>query len=176
MSKILPTVGRSLWLTVVNPGSSGLAVIPGQPLCAQIAAVHSNDNIAIGFLDATGKHHDMASVPLMQDGEPTPGGEFYCTWIPFQVGQARAVASAEAPAADTHANADAGQPTTGGLTPKDPSLNAAPAADKPTTGGLTPKNDKLPAPAATAAKKVAAVVPAKPVPKPVAKTVVKRGR
>lgn len=88
MSKfITPTVGRIVWLMVTNP-QSGLAIKPGEPLAAQIAAVHDDRSIAVGFLDAAGRHHNIESVPLVQDGDSLPGGEFYCVWLPYQMSAA----------------------------------------------------------------------------------------
>jgi hypothetical protein len=88
MSKfITPTVGRIVWLMVTNP-QSGLAIKPGEPLAAQIAAVHDVRSIAVGFLDAAGRHHNIESVPLVQDGDSLPGSEFYCVWMPYQMAHA----------------------------------------------------------------------------------------
>ena len=83
---ITPTPGRVVWLHM--PQGSGLAVKPGQPLAAIVAAVHDDRSIAIGFFDAAGQHHSRERIALVQEGDTAPAGEF-CTWMPFQQGQAK---------------------------------------------------------------------------------------
>lgn len=171
MSFIKPTVGRSLWLFL--NGAMNLPHNVGDPLCAQIAAVYDDRRIAVGFLDANGEHHGMASVPLLQDGDTFPSGA-YAVWMDYQKGEADKSGKPEKPAKRAE-----GSPTTGGMTPADPTMTAeniagtkqsvngvpekseaqmlaeAGSVGQPTTGGMTAANEDLPAPAAEAAKAVA---------------------
>lgn len=84
---IKPTVGR-----VVDYWPDGF-VEGGQPLAAQIAYVWSDTLINIGFLYERGVHGNATSVTLFQgDGERPEGA--HCSWMPFQVGQAKQLAAA----------------------------------------------------------------------------------
>lgn len=82
---IKPTVGRSL--LYFNPK------IGTRPCTAQIAYVHHDALLNVGYLDYDGSHHSDTHVPLVQDGEPQPK-EAYCTWMPYQ----NQVAKGEIPA------------------------------------------------------------------------------
>lgn len=92
MAKITPTVGRTILFIVPN-ASSGIRIRPGQPLCAQIAAVNDDGTINIGYLDAIGIHAHRENVPVMEPGGTEPSGD-YCKWMEYQIG----VAEKEAPA------------------------------------------------------------------------------
>lgn len=83
---IKPTPGRVVWLHM--PTGSSLPIKPGEPLAAIVASVHDDRSIAVGFFDATGQHHHRERIALVQEGDTAPAGEF-CTWMPFQAGQAK---------------------------------------------------------------------------------------
>lgn len=72
---IKPIVGRSL--LYFDPAMGTF------PMCAQIAFVHSDRTINIGYLDYNGEHKSATSVELVQDGEPKPEHAFAC-WMPYQ--------------------------------------------------------------------------------------------
>lgn len=88
---IAPTVGRIVWF---YPNGAG----PREPLAAQIAKVISDEFVNIGYLDASGIALNARTVRLCQEGEEPPTSRPYCTWMPYQVGQAKK-ALAEDPAA-----------------------------------------------------------------------------
>lgn len=65
-----------------------------QPLAATVAYVHNDRLINIGLLDQRGVHHSRTRVILVQPGDELPKGDYglvasYCSWMPYQVGQAK---------------------------------------------------------------------------------------
>lgn len=91
---IKPTVGRVVWY--YKDGAAQMSA--GQPCAAQIAYVHSDTCINIGYLDENGNHHNATSVRLLEDREPVAESMHFpfCTWMPYQVGQAAKTDEAEA--------------------------------------------------------------------------------
>lgn len=77
---IIPTVGRMVWYYGDN-------MIDDQPMAATIAFVHSDRLVNLSVIDPNGYQFPLQSVPLVQEGEERPMG-FYCTWMPYQIGQA----------------------------------------------------------------------------------------
>lgn len=79
---IAPTVGRVVWYW-----KDGIGQIKAgeQPCAAQVAYVHSDTLINIGYLDHNGHTHNATSVRLVQD-EPITGDMQtpFCTWMPYQ--------------------------------------------------------------------------------------------
>jgi len=90
---IKPTVGRMLWYY-----PEGNTPEANQPLAAQIAFVHSDTDINIGYLDKNGKARSVTSVLLYNEGIPMPTTNF-CTWMPYQQGQAQKTEALELAAA-----------------------------------------------------------------------------
>ena len=89
---IKPTVGRVVWF---YPAPGRFYPAPGhsfarkddQPLAAHIAYVWSDHLVNLLVIDHDGRVAACASVPLNQGDEhdqPVP----YCTWMPYQKGQA----------------------------------------------------------------------------------------
>lgn len=90
---IKPTVGRVVWFyPYANSGEAGFdPTSDGEPLAAIIARVWSDRMVNLTVFDASGKPHSRTSVELVQDAGPgraASGG--FCTWMPFQKGQAKA--------------------------------------------------------------------------------------
>lgn len=84
MTVIKPTVGRVVWF--YQKGH----VAGDQPLAAMVARVWSDTCVNLAIFDANGNPvNPPTSVLLIQDNL-VPSGGHYCTWMPFQVGQARA--------------------------------------------------------------------------------------
>lgn len=79
---ITPTVGRVVWYwtdgeTQIRAGE--------QPCAAQVAYVHSDTCINIGYIDHNGHTHNATSVRLVQDEPITDDMQFpFCTWMPYQ--------------------------------------------------------------------------------------------
>lgn len=106
--KIIPTVGRKVWLYNVDGGINTQAesrVDYGsqprhgyadqsaiQPVDATIVAVHSDDCVNIAGNDAQGHPFSRTSVKLW-DGEGDPPTWMHARWMPYQIGQAKANAS-----------------------------------------------------------------------------------
>lgn len=87
---IKPTVGRVVWFW------PGYNLPPGfilhnhmQPCEARIAYVWSDQMLNICATDQAGNQHPFTSVPLIQDDQPKPSAGFFCSWMPYQVGQAK---------------------------------------------------------------------------------------
>jgi hypothetical protein len=91
---ITPTVGRVVWFyppsNSIETGFSGPA--EGEPLAAIIARAWNDSMVNLTVFDASGRPHPRTSVPLVQEDKIAPRGN-YCTWMPFQKGQARAQAA-----------------------------------------------------------------------------------
>ncbi len=84
---ISPTVGRVVWYF---PDRNDRIIRNGdQPLAAMIACVCTDKFVHLGVLDANGHSENRTGVPLIQDGETRPVSMGYCTWMPYQVGQAK---------------------------------------------------------------------------------------
>lgn len=83
---IKPTVGRVVWYypTGHSPGD--------QPLAAIIARVWSDTRVNLAVPDEHGSPYRLltTSVLLVQEGDDVPEGGGYCTWMPYQISQAKA--------------------------------------------------------------------------------------
>lgn len=91
MSKpIPPTVGRVVHYTPRKDLSegNGFAYYKGSPCAAIIAHVWTDRCVNLTVLDHDGQQHAITSVDLVQPGEGAPPNGGYCTWMPYQVGQA----------------------------------------------------------------------------------------
>lgn len=86
MTKITPTVGRMLHYVVVST-QPWFAGSPGDVCAAVVARVNSESNVTLTVFDAMGRPYPVEGVPLVQEGDTFPAGN-YCRWMPFQVGQA----------------------------------------------------------------------------------------
>jgi hypothetical protein len=88
--KITPTVGRLLHYHPNQADAYGHAR-RGQPLAAVVAHVNDDGSINISALSAEGSWFGRLRVPIVQEGEdvsPLAIAYGYCTWMPYQVGQA----------------------------------------------------------------------------------------
>lgn len=79
---IKPTVGRVVWFYkyVEGQGFKG-------PLAGHVAYVHSDMCVNLMVIDENGNPRSETSVPLEQEENDAHIGS-YCTWMPFQKGQA----------------------------------------------------------------------------------------
>lgn len=86
---IKPTVGRVVWFYPKG-------YVDGQePLAAIVTHVWSDTCVNLAIFDANGRPlaDPPTSVLLVQEGNPIPTGGLYCTWMPYQLGQAKAQAA-----------------------------------------------------------------------------------
>lgn len=82
---IRPTVGRVVWFYA----EKGIEEGGSQPEAAIVAYVHNDALVNLMGIDRNGGVHDYTSIPLCQQGEPRPEYGPYCTWMPYQIGQAK---------------------------------------------------------------------------------------
>ena len=89
---IKPTVGRKIhfWPAIAHLDFLGRFARSDQasPLDASIAYVWDDRRVNISFADQNGKMGAATSVRLLQDDDKTNAGESFCTWMPYQTGQA----------------------------------------------------------------------------------------
>lgn len=78
---IKPTVGRVVWYWP-NGEQPGL-----QPCSAQVAHVIDDRHININWLSPDGSNNNSTNVRLVQPEDVAPADD-YCTWMPYQQGQA----------------------------------------------------------------------------------------
>lgn len=83
---IKPTVGRVVWFYWKKPKDEN-----EQPLAAIVARVWSDTRVNLGLFDSDGcpMRNPPTSVRLVQEGEEVPDNTHYCTWMPYQVAQAK---------------------------------------------------------------------------------------
>lgn len=97
---IKPTIGRVVWFTPsANSAEADFAHYssnPPQPHAAMIVYVWSDALVNLVVYGHDGKPHAKTSVPLVQENEPKPENGYFASWMPFQVGQAKAQAAAAA--------------------------------------------------------------------------------
>lgn len=82
---IKPSIGRVVW--VARPANTNDA---SQPEVGLIAYVHSDACINVAGFDHSGQPFVLTSLPLIQEGEAKPEGNF-AMWMPYQIGQAKKV-------------------------------------------------------------------------------------
>ena len=67
----------------------------GGPLAAIVAHVFNDALVNLAVFDSNGQPHSRTSVPLVQEGEDKPEHGYFCSWMPYQVGQAAKQAKPE---------------------------------------------------------------------------------
>jgi hypothetical protein len=80
---IVPTIGRQVWFWSHANGSD-------QAEAATVCFVHSDRCVNLQVIDSNGIARPECSVILRQPEDERPINSF-CEWMPFQVGQARAL-------------------------------------------------------------------------------------
>jgi hypothetical protein len=90
---IKPTIGRVVWY--YPPGVAGNG--DTQPCSAQIAFIHTDNNVNLGYFDPNGVAKNATSVYLHpgDDIAPRPTSNF-AEWMPYQKGQAAKTEALEA--------------------------------------------------------------------------------
>lgn len=92
---IKPTVGRVVWFWEMP--LAGDEEKTGQPQAAIVAHVWSDRCVNLAIFDTNGVPWPKppTSIPLVQEGDTIPDG-MHCTWMPYQVGQAKTAVQATA--------------------------------------------------------------------------------
>lgn len=88
---IKPTIGRVVWFWPVGLpiGSAFIYRGDGQPCAALISFVWSDRLVNLSVMDHNGNQHAFTSVILIQEGDEKPGAGDFCSWMPYQMGQAK---------------------------------------------------------------------------------------
>lgn len=79
---IKPTIGRKVWYYPT-------ACAPEED--ATVIDTHGDRCVSLFVINRGGTTSNQRSVILVQDGDPVPTGS-HCTWMPYQVGQAKKAA------------------------------------------------------------------------------------
>lgn len=89
MSTITPTVGRKVWF--YSTSSIFTKLDKKTPMDATVTYVHEDGTVNLSVTDHTGISNTRRNVSLSdpQDHDSHENGE-YATWMPYQVGQAKA--------------------------------------------------------------------------------------
>lgn len=95
---IQPTVGRVVWFWPDGERED----IAWQPYRADICFVHDERKINISGNDHNGHPFEVQEVQLVQEEDIKPSS-CYCTWMPYQVGQAKRHAEENKPVDPTQA-------------------------------------------------------------------------
>lgn len=83
---IKPTVGRVVLFFPVEGAP---------PQAATIAAVHTDTEVNLGVFLQGGSVSGYTNVPLLDENQAPPMSGPFCTWMPYQLGQAAKTESAE---------------------------------------------------------------------------------
>jgi hypothetical protein len=78
---IKPSIGRVVWYYPYGYSEA-------QPYAAIIAHVVSDTCVNLAVFDAYGVAESQNAVPLVQDAEVERPIKAFCTWMPYQKGQA----------------------------------------------------------------------------------------
>lgn len=63
------------------------------PLAAIVTHVWGDAMVNLAVFDSNGTAHGRTSVQLVQADEPKPEHGYFCSWMPYQVGQAAKAAA-----------------------------------------------------------------------------------
>lgn len=80
---IAPTVGRVVWFYRFVPGQGHKG-----PLAAHVSQVHSDSCVNLMVITESGSPEPHCSVTLLQEDVDAKPEHDYCTWMPYQKGQA----------------------------------------------------------------------------------------
>jgi len=91
---IVPTNGRVVLYTPSRKSGdfdSDAAIVhhdETKPLAAMVVHVWGDRMVNLVVFDSNGTAHGRTSVGLLQDDDAKPEGGRFCSWMPYQVGQA----------------------------------------------------------------------------------------
>ena len=92
---IRPTIGRQVWfwesgnLHRLHDGTPHGVIPKFQPEAATVVRVWGDRMINVQVIDCNGSARSQCSVALQQPGDEIPEGP-HCSWMGYQIGQARA--------------------------------------------------------------------------------------
>lgn len=94
---IIPTVGRVVWFWP-NAKEPGYVTGGLQPLIGLIAHVHNDRLVNLAVFDANGTplKSPVTSCKLLQEDDLKPDVGSFCSWMPYQKGQAAKTEALEA--------------------------------------------------------------------------------
>ena len=98
---IVPSNGRIVWYTPmrkcgdVDIDTDIIQHDKTKPLSAMVVHVWSDRMVNLLVFDSNGFLHGRTSVDLLQDDDPKPEGGRFCSWMPYQLGQAAKAEAAE---------------------------------------------------------------------------------
>lgn len=84
---ITPTIGRVVWY---HPTLIDGMRLSKDPHAATVAYVWNERTVNLSVVDHSGYQYTKQSVPLLQGEGPHPASGGFCTWMPYQIGQAKA--------------------------------------------------------------------------------------
>lgn len=102
---IKPSNGRIVWYTPSRPSGdfdSDACIVQHdklKPLAAMVVHVWGDRMVNLVVFDSNGTATPRTSVELLQDDDGKPEGGRFCSWMPYQLGQAAKTEAAEAKAA-----------------------------------------------------------------------------
>lgn len=85
---IHPTVGRVVWFYPCESDPLSRGAHFTDPMAAMVVRVWGERLVNLVVHDPDGNSHGRTSVALVQPGDEKPDGRNYCTWMPYQIGQA----------------------------------------------------------------------------------------
>lgn len=90
---ISPTNGRIVWYTPPRTPAmftpSMVQIDPTKPLAATVVHVWDDRTVNLAVLDSVGMMHSRTNITLLQDDDLKPEDGDFCSWMPYQVGQAK---------------------------------------------------------------------------------------
>ncbi|HWS65681.1 MAG TPA: hypothetical protein VN325_23220 [Steroidobacteraceae bacterium] len=90
MTHIPPTIGRVVWFTPGDQDKSMTELSPEQAMKADVVYVWPDSTVNLHIVDHGGQIWTRSHVKLVQDGgDAAKVGERYCSWMPYQIGQAK---------------------------------------------------------------------------------------
>lgn len=98
---ISPSNGRIVWYTPSRPTGdfdSDAAITQHdrlKPLAAMVCHVWGDRMVNLLVTDSNGVQHARTSVTLLQDDDAKPEDGRFCSWMPYQLGQAAKTEAAE---------------------------------------------------------------------------------
>lgn len=85
---IVPTVGRIVWFTPSMHDVNLTHHDKLKPLAAIVVHIWHDRMVNLAVFDSNGQSIGKTSVQLLQDDDRKPEQGYFCSWMPYQQGQA----------------------------------------------------------------------------------------